>query len=119
MVGVDLFVKRTKRRGLLPTILDDLISARKRAKVDLKKETDPFRKAVLDGRQLALKVCGPTPPRSRWLNSSLDQCQFCVRFHRCDNRETPLYPDLVQYHRLWSNHDRKDEERGRSILHHR
>ena len=58
MVGVDLFVKRTKRRGLLPTILDDLISARKRAKADLKKETDPFRKAVLDGRQLALKVCG-------------------------------------------------------------
>jgi len=56
MPDVDLFVKRTKRRGLLPTILDDLISARKRAKADLKKETDPFKKAVLDGRQLALKV---------------------------------------------------------------
>ena len=53
---IDLFVKRSKRRGLLPTILDDLISARKRAKADLKKETDPFKKAVLDGRQLALKV---------------------------------------------------------------
>jgi len=64
-LGVDLFVKRTRRRGLLPTILDDLISARKRAKADLKKETDPFRKAVLDGRQLALKVCVFTPPRPR------------------------------------------------------
>ena len=57
-----MFVKQSKRRGLLPTILDDLISARKRAKADLKKETDPFKKAVLDGRQLALKVCGlPSP----------------------------------------------------------
>ena len=27
-----------------------------RAKADLKKETDPFRKKVLDGRQLALKI---------------------------------------------------------------
>jgi DNA polymerase delta subunit 1 len=45
-----------KRKGLLPTVLEDLISARKRAKADLKRETDPFRRAVLDGRQLALKV---------------------------------------------------------------
>ncbi|KAH9852052.1 DNA polymerase family B-domain-containing protein [Lenzites betulinus] len=52
----DLFVKSTKRKGLLPTILEDLISARKRAKADLKKETDPFKRAVLDGRQLALKI---------------------------------------------------------------
>lgn len=37
-------------------ILEDLISARKRAKKDLKNEEDPFKKAVLDGRQLALKV---------------------------------------------------------------
>ncbi|KAF5336013.1 hypothetical protein D9611_006176 [Ephemerocybe angulata] len=52
----DLFVKQTKRKGLLPIILEDLISARKRAKADLKKEKDPFKKAVLDGRQLALKI---------------------------------------------------------------
>jgi DNA polymerase delta subunit 1 len=37
-------------------VLEDLISARKRAKADLKKEPDPFKRAVLDGRQLALKV---------------------------------------------------------------
>jgi len=53
---LDLFVTSKKRKGLLPTILEDLISARKKAKADLKKETDPFKKAVLDGRQLALKV---------------------------------------------------------------
>lgn len=52
----DFFVKAHKRKGLLPTILNDLLTARKRAKADLKKETDPFKRAVLDGRQLALKV---------------------------------------------------------------
>ncbi|KAF4610971.1 hypothetical protein D9613_006736 [Agrocybe pediades] len=52
----DLFVKSTRRKGLLPIILEELIAARKRAKADLKKETDPFKKAVLDGRQLALKI---------------------------------------------------------------
>ncbi|KAF9447509.1 hypothetical protein P691DRAFT_776079 [Macrolepiota fuliginosa MF-IS2] len=52
----DFFVTTKKRKGLLPTILEDLISARKRAKADLKMEKDPFRKAVLDGRQLALKI---------------------------------------------------------------
>ena len=53
---LDFFATSSKRKGLLPIILEDLISARKRAKADLKKEKDPFRKAVLDGRQLALKI---------------------------------------------------------------
>jgi DNA polymerase delta subunit 1 len=53
---LDFFVKSNRRPGLLPEILTELLAARKRAKADLKKETDPFRRAVLDGRQLALKV---------------------------------------------------------------
>ena len=52
----DFFVKAHIRKGILPIILEDLIAARKRAKTDLKRETDSFRRAVLDGRQLALKV---------------------------------------------------------------
>ncbi|AET40361.1 DNA-directed DNA polymerase delta POL3 Ecym_5625 [Eremothecium cymbalariae DBVPG len=52
----DYFVTEKRRRGILPTILHELISARKRAKTDLKNETDPFRKDVLNGRQLALKI---------------------------------------------------------------
>ncbi|KAK9449602.1 DNA polymerase family B-domain-containing protein [Limtongia smithiae] len=52
----DYFVKSNKRKGVLPVILEELLGARKKAKADLKKEKDPFRKAVLDGRQLALKV---------------------------------------------------------------
>ncbi|KAF2360847.1 DNA-directed DNA polymerase family B exonuclease domain [Trinorchestia longiramus] len=50
------FVKSHKRKGLLPEILEHLLSARKKAKADLKNETDPLRKKVLDGRQLALKI---------------------------------------------------------------
>uniref|UniRef100_A0A667Y482 DNA polymerase n=1 Tax=Myripristis murdjan TaxID=586833 RepID=A0A667Y482_9TELE len=52
----DQFVKSSLRKGLLPEILENLLSARKRAKAELKKETDPFKKQVLDGRQLALKI---------------------------------------------------------------
>lgn len=52
----DHFVKASVRKGLLPEILEDLLAARKRAKTDLKNETDPFKKKVLDGRQLALKI---------------------------------------------------------------
>ena len=50
------FVKACKRKGLLPKILEDLLGARKKAKNDLKNETDPFKRKVLDGRQLALKI---------------------------------------------------------------
>nr|BAO20831.1 DNA polymerase delta catalytic subunit [Baculentulus morikawai] len=52
----NLFVKSTLRRGLLPEVLEHLLAARKKAKDDLKKETDPFKKQILDGRQLALKI---------------------------------------------------------------
>lgn len=40
----------------MPEILESLLTARKRAKADLKVETDPFKRSVLDGRQLALKI---------------------------------------------------------------
>lgn len=50
------FVKASVRKGLLPQILEELITARKRAKVELANESDPLKRAVLDGRQLALKI---------------------------------------------------------------
>lgn len=52
----DMFVTAKKRKGLLAQILDELLTARKQAKKELAAETDPFKKAVLNGRQLALKV---------------------------------------------------------------
>ncbi|RWS28033.1 DNA polymerase delta catalytic subunit-like protein [Leptotrombidium deliense] len=50
------FVTASVRKGLLPEILENLLAARKKAKNDLKNETDPFKRKVLDGRQLALKI---------------------------------------------------------------
>jgi len=52
----DLFCTSKVRKGLLTQILEELLTARKKAKKELAVETDPFKKAVLNGRQLALKV---------------------------------------------------------------
>jgi len=52
----DLFCTAKIRKGLLTQILEELLGARKRAKKELALETDPFKKAVLNGRQLALKI---------------------------------------------------------------
>ncbi|KAJ2904841.1 DNA polymerase delta catalytic subunit [Zalerion maritima] len=52
----DTFVTAKQRKGLLAQILEELLSARKQAKRELAVETDPFKKAVLNGRQLALKI---------------------------------------------------------------
>lgn len=52
----DMFCTANVRKGLLTQILEELLTARKKAKKELAVETDPFKKAVLNGRQLALKV---------------------------------------------------------------
>lgn len=50
------FLKRSVFPGILPKILQVLLDARKKAKQDMKKATDPLAKDVLNGRQLALKL---------------------------------------------------------------
>eukprot|EP00493_Phyllostaurus_siculus_P027974 UN28322 len=50
------FVKSSVKKGLLPEILNDLLTQGKVAKKDMKAATDPFLKAVFNGRQLALKI---------------------------------------------------------------
>lgn len=52
----DMFCTVKMRKGLLAQILEELLTARKQAKKELAVETDPFKKAVLNGRQLALKI---------------------------------------------------------------
>ena len=52
----DMFCTTKQRKGLLSQILEELLTARKKAKRELAVETDPFKKAVLNGRQLALKI---------------------------------------------------------------
>ena len=56
----DSFVRAARSKGILPEILEELLGARKRAKKDLAAATDPFVAAVMNGRQLALKV-SPSP----------------------------------------------------------
>lgn len=51
-----VFVNSATKKGILPTILGELLSARKRAKKDMKNAPTEFERAVQNGRQLALKV---------------------------------------------------------------
>lgn len=50
------FVRSHIRKGILPSILENLLAERMRAKKDLEAATEPLERAVHDGRQLALKV---------------------------------------------------------------
>ena len=50
------FVHSHVKKGILPTILAELLAARKRAKRDMKNAPNEFERAVQNGRQLALKV---------------------------------------------------------------
>lgn len=52
----NVFVHAHVKKGILPTILEELLSARKRAKKDMKNAPNEFERAVQNGRQLALKV---------------------------------------------------------------
>ncbi|KAF4467399.1 DNA polymerase delta subunit 1 [Fusarium albosuccineum] len=52
----DYFVTTKQRKGLLAQILEELLAARKQAKRELAIEKDSFKRAVLNGRQLALKI---------------------------------------------------------------
>mmetsp|Transcript_3469 Transcript_3469/g.7649 ORF Transcript_3469/g.7649 Transcript_3469/m.7649 type:complete len:1149 (-) Transcript_3469:95-3541(-) len=50
------FVHSNVKKGILPIILGELLSARKQAKKDMKNAPNEFEKAVQNGRQLALKI---------------------------------------------------------------
>lgn len=95
----DLFATSKKRKGLLPTVLEDLISARKKAKADLKSEKDPFKRAVLDGRQLALKVRAST----RYLGSisGTNPDIFVVRYRSVPTLYTVLQALQLESCRAW------------------
>jgi DNA polymerase elongation subunit (family B) len=50
------FAKREGEFGVVPTILQKLLKERKAVKKEMEKTDDPFKKAILDAKQLALKV---------------------------------------------------------------
>nr|QFG74744.1 MAG: DNA polymerase family B [Megaviridae environmental sample] len=50
------FAQVDGKLGVVPQILSTLLSERKRVKKLMKKESDPFKKKILDAKQLALKI---------------------------------------------------------------
>tara|TARA_B110000971_G_C20040032_1_gene517458 strand:- start:344 stop:4171 length:3828 start_codon:yes stop_codon:yes gene_type:complete len=56
MIEHNMFDEGEKPIGIIPAVLDHLLSARKRTKELMKNEPDEFKKKVLDGLQLAYKV---------------------------------------------------------------
>ena len=56
MIEKKMFQKDEKPMGIIPAVLDHLLSARKQTKNLMKNETDEFKKKVLDGLQLAYKI---------------------------------------------------------------
>ena len=50
------YAKHKDRYGILPEILQELLSERKATRKLMEKETDSFKRSILDGKQLALKV---------------------------------------------------------------
>ena len=52
----NMFKEDEKCMGIIPAVLDDLLSARKNTKNLMKDEIDDFKRKVLDGLQLAYKV---------------------------------------------------------------
>lgn len=50
------FVDKNTQTGLLPLIIEELLQARARVRKEEREEKEPFRKAILHGRQLALKL---------------------------------------------------------------
>lgn len=61
----------SSRPGLLPRVLEDLAASRKAAKRQMAQATDPFQKALYNGKQLAYKGGCPDPPRAQVRHGSL------------------------------------------------
>lgn len=66
--------KNRKGRGILPRILIKLLQERKDVKKKMAKETDPFKKRILDGLQLSIKLT---------CNSFYGQCGSSVSAIAC------------------------------------
>ena len=81
-----VFVTTETKKGILPTILSELLDARKRAKKDMKNAPTEFERAVQNGRQLALKVSA----------NSLNRAAACRRWPgTAATSTTPISPMIL------------------------
>ena len=53
----DFFAKESECKGVLPLLLQDLLTARKKVKAALLETKDPLEIRILDARQYAIKLC--------------------------------------------------------------
>lgn len=128
-----LFIKSTVRKGILPEILENLLAARKKAKTELKQETDPLKQKVLDGRQYALKVSansvygftGAQMGKLPCLEISAVSCQYLQIIHLTKGEHCNIYYRkckifitnvIAERYRLWTNYDRTNEARSGGAL---
>lgn len=51
------FIKKEYKKGILPTLVGELVDERYRVRLQIKETSDPVVKGILNSRQLALKVC--------------------------------------------------------------
>jgi DNA polymerase elongation subunit (family B) len=114
---------KKKSYGILPTILTDLLDARKAAKKLMEKETDPFKKKIYDGKQLAFKLTAnsmygilgaPTSPVfCKDIAASTTALGREMLLLAKDFVEKDLTNILLDLYNAWSN---KDEEMVNKIL---
>lgn len=127
-----LFIKSTIRKGILPEILENLLSARKKAKAELKQETDPLKQKVLDGRQYALKVSansvygftGAQMGKLPCLEISavsyyyicLTKSKIYIVKYIIKNKKIFILNIISERYRLWTHYDRTYKTRsGKSL----
>lgn len=112
-----VFVNKETKKGILPTILSELLAARKRAKKDMKKAPTEFERAVQNGRQVSpcciisfLYAFLVSFPDTYSVSACFESVsQFCVRIHRCNCWTVALRSDCLFCHLLWPISVREDQ----------
>jgi DNA polymerase delta subunit 1 len=113
-----VFVHSSVKKGILPTILAELLAARKQAKKDMKNAPTEFERAVQNGRQvskwlnqfvlLALNYNTYNIPHITSKACSQSIGKLCVWIHRSHGWPVALYPNCLLCHILWSLFARED-----------
>lgn len=122
-----VFVHSSVKKGILPTILAELLAARKQAKKDMKNAPTEFERAVQNGRQVSferhplvsiLSNCNAYKIASRLLLARFESIrQLCIWIHRSYCGTAPLCPHCVVHDLLRKISAREDKGICRRKVH--